>query len=129
MTLKEYLKQSNPRLDKLAEEAEIQRTADEEYAYEKGGDYMYYLLITGRIVTERDLRMAYEICNGCTPGIHPGHYEEWIHSIYGIRKSIPKNEMSIAQLVKSGNKVEAVKLYREINKCSLFEAKEAVDKM
>lgn len=35
MTLKEYLKQSNPRLDKLAEEAEKQRTADEEYIYEE----------------------------------------------------------------------------------------------
>jgi hypothetical protein len=35
MTLKEYLRQSNPKLDKLADEAEAQRTADEESAYEE----------------------------------------------------------------------------------------------
>lgn len=39
MTLKEYLRQSNPKLDKLAEQAEIQRTNDEETKYEnKIGD-------------------------------------------------------------------------------------------
>lgn len=35
MTLKEYLRQSNPKLDKLVEEAEKQRTNDEEYIYEE----------------------------------------------------------------------------------------------
>lgn len=35
MTLKEYLRQSNPALDKLAEEAEMQRTNDEEIKYEE----------------------------------------------------------------------------------------------
>lgn len=35
MTLKEYLRQSNPKLDMLAERAEVHRTNDEETAYEK----------------------------------------------------------------------------------------------
>ena len=35
MTLKEYLRQSNPKLDRLAEQAESQRTNDEETSYEK----------------------------------------------------------------------------------------------
>jgi hypothetical protein len=41
MTLKEYLRQSNPKLDKLAEQAEVQRTADEETVYENkiGGNH------------------------------------------------------------------------------------------
>lgn len=34
MTLKEYLRQSNPKLDKLIEQAEVRRTNDEETAYE-----------------------------------------------------------------------------------------------
>lgn len=88
---------------------------------------MYYLLITGRIVTERDLRTAYEICIGSVPGIHPGHYEEWMHSVHGIIRSIPKNEISVAQLVKGHCKVEATLLYRELHNCTLREAKEAVD--
>ena len=35
MTLKEYLHQSNHKLDVLADEAERQRTFDEEYSYDK----------------------------------------------------------------------------------------------
>lgn len=35
MTLKEYLRKSKPALDKLAEEAEAQRTNDEETKYEE----------------------------------------------------------------------------------------------
>ena len=34
MTLKEYLRQSNSKLDKLAEQAEADRRNDEEAAYE-----------------------------------------------------------------------------------------------
>lgn len=41
MTLKEYLRQSKPELDRLAEEAESQRVPDEESAYEnyQGGNH------------------------------------------------------------------------------------------
>ena len=41
MTLKEYLRQPNPVLDKLVENAEEQRVADEECAYEnyQGGNH------------------------------------------------------------------------------------------
>ena len=34
MTLKEYLRQSNPRLDALADRAEVDRQTDEEFIYE-----------------------------------------------------------------------------------------------
>ena len=90
---------------------------------------MYYLLTTGRIITERDLHTAYEICNGSVPGVHPGHYEKWIHEIYGIVRSIPKEEMDVEQLLEGGCYAEAVKMYRDDNKCTLREAKEAIDKM
>jgi hypothetical protein len=95
----------------------------------KRGERMYYLLVSGRIITERDLRMAYEICKGCVPGVHPGHYEEWMHSVHGIIRSIPKNEITIKQLLKGDCKVEAIKTYRDMHKCTLREAKEAVDKI
>ena len=88
---------------------------------------MYFLLTTGRIVTERDLHTAYEICFGKVPGANPGHYKNWIYSISGIVRSIPKNEISIEQLLEGSCKVEAVKAYRDMHKCTLREAKEAVD--
>lgn len=87
---------------------------------------MYFLLTTGRIVTERDLRIAYEICIGTTPGVHPGHYEEWTHKTYGIIRSIPKDEISIEQLIKGKCIAEAVRVYSTRNNCSLRDAKNAV---
>lgn len=90
---------------------------------------MYYLLVSGRIVTERDLRTAYEICKGCAPGVHPGHYEEWMHSIHGIIRSIPRDEITIEQLLRGDCKVEAIKLYRDVHGCTLREARDAINKM
>jgi hypothetical protein len=90
---------------------------------------MYYLLTSGRIVTESDLHTAYEICNGSVPGVHPGHYEKWVHEIYGIVRSIPKDEISVEQLLDGRCYVEAVKMYRDNHQCTLREAKDAVDKM
>jgi hypothetical protein len=95
----------------------------------KGDNYMYYVLITGRIVTERDMRTAYEICNGSRPGIHPGHYEKWMHSIYGVVRSIPKDEITIEQLVRGNCKIDAIKKYKVMHGCSLSEARDAIDKM
>ena len=90
---------------------------------------MYYLLTTERIITENDLRLAYEICCGNTSNRNPEHYEKWIHTTLGIVRSIPKNEIDVEQLAKGGCKVEAVKMYRAKNCCTLREAKEAIDKM
>ena len=90
---------------------------------------MYYLLTTGRIVTERDLHTAYEICNGSVPGTHPGHYEKWIHEIYGIVRSMPKEEVSVEDLIDGKCEIEAIKMYRENHKCTLREAKDAIDKI
>ena len=44
--------------------------------------------------------------------------------------SIPSNAVEqITQAILSGNKIEAIKLYREQNNVGLKEAKDAVDKM
>lgn len=90
---------------------------------------MYYLLTTGRIITERDLRSAYEICNGIVPGVHPGHYENWIHEIYGIVRSIPAEEITVEQLVEHNCLVEAMRVYRAQNKCTLYEARMVIERM
>lgn len=90
---------------------------------------MYYVLLTGRIVTEYDMRKAYEICNGSAPDVHPGHYEKWMRSIIGVMRSIPKDEATVEQLARGNCKVEAIRKYKAIHGCTLREAKEAVDKM
>ena len=88
---------------------------------------MYYMLWSGRIVSEREMRSAYEIATGGLAEAHPTNYKKWIQSMHGIAKIIPANEITIEQLV-DGNYVEAVKLYRERNNCTLREAKETLDK-
>jgi hypothetical protein len=90
---------------------------------------MYYLLITGRIVTEHDMRTAYEICNGSAPDVHPGHYEKWLNTVIGVESVMQKDEVTVEQLVRGDCKHEAIKKYRAIHLCGLREAKEAIDKM
>lgn len=90
---------------------------------------MYFLLTTGRIITETNLRTAYEICNGSVPGTHPGHYEEWIHQVYGIVRSIPSDEITIEHLIKGGCTNEAIRVYSRRNRCTLREARYAVYKV
>lgn len=90
---------------------------------------MYYHLVTDRIVTEHDLRVAYEIACGSIPGIHPGHYEEWKQNVHGIIRSIPEDEITVEQLVKGKCLAQAVRQYRKINSCSVQEAKEAIYKL
>lgn len=90
---------------------------------------MYYVLITGRIVTEHDMRTAYEICNGSKVGIHPNHYEQWMHEIYGVMRSIPRDEITIEQLVRGDCKFDAIKKYKTIHGCTLREAKEKIEEI
>lgn len=90
---------------------------------------MYYLLITGRIVTEREMRTAYEIVYGGKSDVHKGHYKAWLSSVKGIARIISKSEITIEQLIKGNCIVEAVKLVREKNGCTLVEANKIVREM
>lgn len=90
---------------------------------------MYYLLMTGRIVTERDMRTAYEIAFGGDANVHKTHYEKWVKSVKGIRATMSKSEITIEQLIKGNCIVEAVRIYKDQHDCTLREAKYAVDKI
>ena len=90
---------------------------------------MYYILVTGRIVTEHDLRKSYEICTGKLPDFNPEHFKEWAQSTMGIVRSVPKDEVTVKQLVRGNCKVEAIRKYKAMHGCTLREAKEAIDKM
>ena len=90
---------------------------------------MYYLLATGRIVTEREMRTAYEIVYGGKSSVHTGHYKAWLDSVKGITRTIPKSEITIEQLIKGECTTEAVKLVKEKHGCTLLEANKIVSKM
>lgn len=90
---------------------------------------MYYLLMTGRIVTERDMRTAYEIAYGSKTNMHYGHYKAWVDSAKGIEKAIPKNEITVEQLIKGECISEAVRLIKEKHHYTIVEASTIVNKI
>lgn len=87
---------------------------------------MYFLLATGRIVTERDIMRAYEIMYGDDAKDNPMHYNDWVNSLYGIEEVIPSSKMSIQDLIKGDAFMEACKLYMKTYNCTLMEARQAV---
>ena len=50
-------------------------------------------------------------------------------SLPHISQSAPPSDDSIRELLRSGKKIEAIKMYREKYNCGLKEAKEAVEKL
>ena len=87
---------------------------------------MYYLLATGRIVTERQMKLAFEIVHGENANEDPFDYKVWLDTIVGVEEAIPEKNMTITELIKGDAFVEAVKLYRKTYNCTLAEARQAV---
>lgn len=89
----------------------------------------YEVKTTGHIVSEYDLKRAYEICTGHAFNFNGNvsHYRRWAN-LCPVRR-IPENEITVERLIRGGALVGAVKLYREKNSCSLLEARDACNKI
>ena len=72
---------------------------------------MYYLLATGRIVSERQMKLAFEIVNGEEADKDPLDYNVWLNTIIGVEEAIPANRMTVQELIKGDAFAEAVMLY------------------
>lgn len=90
---------------------------------------MYFLLATGRIVTERDIMRAYEIVYGDEAKYNVAHYNDWVNSLYGIERVVTTSEMTVRDLIKGDAFVEACKLYMKKYNCTLAEARQAVSEI
>ena len=91
---------------------------------------MYFeITTTGHIVTDRDIKLAYEICTGHTFNFEcdNANYRRWAN-LCPVRR-IPENEITVERLIRGDAFVGAVKLYREKNSCSLLEARDACNKI
>lgn len=86
---------------------------------------MFYELATGRIVTETDLKLAYEICNG--QKADERSFRRWVNNC--PTKRIPESEITVERLINGDAFVQAVRLYKEQHNCTLSEAKDACDKI
>lgn len=90
---------------------------------------MYFLLTTGRIVTEREMQTAYEIVHGAKASVHPMHYKEWTQNVHGVDKVLVAEKVTIEMLVKGDCIVEATLQYKRKHNCTLREAKTEIDKL
>lgn len=92
---------------------------------------LYYTLKNGRVTTEFDMQKAFEICTGSSSAEHVRNYSKWLFSLLGktIIKTTPEMEMTYEELIRGGNNVQAVRLYRERNHCTLIEARDAIETM
>lgn len=86
---------------------------------------MFYELATGRIVTETDLKLAYEICNG--QKADERSFRRWVNNC--PTKRIPESEITVERLINGDAFVQAVRLYKEQHNCTLSEAKDVCDKI
>ena len=86
---------------------------------------MFYELATGRIVTETDLKLAYEIYTG--QKADERSFRRWVNNCPTQR--IPEREITVERLINGDAFVQAVRLYKEQHNCTLSEAKDACDKI
>lgn len=83
---------------------------------------MLYELATGHIVTEDNLKLAYEVCRGKKANEDSTSYRKW--KSYLSIKPISDDEITVEQLIKGDAFVQACMLYRDQHKCTLAEARE-----
>ena len=91
----------------------------------------YYLLATGRIVREYEMRTAFSICTGLFSENNVDMYNRWKNNLYGFSISnvfVPTDEL-VKMCVKSDQMVMASIVYKDIYNCSLSEARDKVQEI
>lgn len=90
------------------------------YFKEKGRDDSFF--------TEMDIVRAAMITEGIFIDYrNEGQIREFACKCKGVGEEIKRP--SVRYLVNKGNKIDAIRLYKDIHNCGIVEAKEAVDKM
>ena len=87
---------------------------------------MYFeITTTGHIITDRDIKLAYEICTGHTFNFEhdDANYRRWAN-LCPIQR-IPDSKITVEKLIEGNAFVSAVLLYKQQNNCTLREARDA----
>ena len=93
-----------------------------------------YLGTNGKYYQEHEMHNAYFIATGndvASDSYNQKRFAIWVFNLTGrsIQKVIDINEVTYNDLIAANQKILAVRLYRERNKSTLREAKEAIDTM
>lgn len=88
---------------------------------------MYYRLKTGKIISDADVSIAFEITRGKSSSDDPDAFLKWKNWL-GLTP-IDDETADIRYFVASGAEVFAMKLYRNRNNCSVLDAVHAINKI
>ena len=93
---------------------------------------LYYKLANGNWVDRYDIERAFYISTGAKYTTDSKEFVRWLFSLLGEsvlavkRADDPK---FVAELLKSGQKVMAMKVYKDIHNCTLKEARDTIERM
>lgn len=88
---------------------------------------MYYRLKTGKIISDADVSIAFEITRGKSTFDDFDSFIKWKGGL-GLTP-IDDDKADIRDFVASGATVFAMKLYRDRNNCSVLDAVKAINKI
>ena len=93
---------------------------------------LYYKLANGNWVDRYDIERAFYISTGAKYTTDSKEFVRWLFSLLGEsvlavkRADDPK---LVAELLKSRQKVMAMKVYKDIHNCTLKEARDTIERM
>lgn len=93
---------------------------------------LYYKLANGNWVSRYDIEMAFYISTGAKYTTGGKEFIRWLfpllgESILAVKKA--DDSEFIAELLKSRQKIMAMKVYKDLHDCTLKEAREAIERM
>lgn len=93
---------------------------------------LYYKLANGNWVDRYDIEMAFYISTGAKYATDGKKFVRWLfpllgESIIAVKKA--DDPKLIEELLKSRQKIMAMKVYKDIHDCTLKEAREAIERM
>ena len=95
-------------------------------------EQLYYKMTNGNWISRYDVEMAFYISSGAKYTVNGEEFIRWLfpllgESILAVKKA--DDPELITELLKSGQKVRAIKVYKDLHDCTLAEAKEAIERM
>lgn len=93
---------------------------------------LYYKLANGNWVDRYDIETAFYISTGAKYTTGGKEFVRWLFpllgkSILAVKKA--DDPELIAELLKSRQKIRAMKVYKDIHNCTLAEARETIERM
>ena len=93
---------------------------------------LYYKLANGNWVDRYEIEMAFYISTGAKYTTDSKEFVRWLFSLLGesvlaVKKA--DDPKLIEELLKSRQKIRAMKVYKDIHNCTLAEARDAIERM